>query len=140
MFKKILLAYDGSDHSRKAALLAADMAREHPGEVVVSLVTVMEKSPREMGESYLSQIIEKRTEIGLNNLKEAVELLGTGFEIQENLLFGDAAQTIIQTAHTQGCDLIVMGTRGLGLLQGLLVGSQANKVVSLSECPVLLVK
>ena len=49
MFKKILLAYDGSDHSRKAALLAAGLAREHPGEVVVSLVTVMEKSPREMG-------------------------------------------------------------------------------------------
>lgn len=56
------------------------------------------------------------------------------------VLVGPVAQTIAEYAKKQACDEIVMGTRGLGALQGVLLGSVAMKVVHLSEVPVTLVK
>ncbi len=48
--------------------------------------------------------------------------------------------SILDIAKNQECDLIVMGARGMSGLRGLLVGSQVNKVISHSTCPVLAVK
>jgi nucleotide-binding universal stress UspA family protein len=53
---------------------------------------------------------------------------------------GDPAQQITRYAREHECDEIVMGTRGLGTLKGLVVGSVAQKVMHLSDRPVLLVK
>jgi nucleotide-binding universal stress UspA family protein len=50
------------------------------------------------------------------------------------------AEAILEVAETCQCELIVMGTRGLGRLGGLLLGSRAQKVISLAHCPVLVVK
>jgi nucleotide-binding universal stress UspA family protein len=47
---------------------------------------------------------------------------------------------IAQYAKEKGCDQIVMGTRGLGTVQGLLLGSVATKVIHLANVPVMLVK
>ena len=140
MFTNILVAYDGSEHSKKAAKLAADLARQQHHGAVLWIVTVMLASPWEMGEPYFSQFIEQRTLAGQNLMREAIEMLGNGLEIHNELLFGNPAESIIKVAETRACDLIVMGTRGLGLLQGLLLGSQAQKVISHAHCPVLVVK
>ena len=56
------------------------------------------------------------------------------------ILVGDPAETIAKVAREQACDLIVMGTRGLGTVTGVLLGSVATKVIHLSDRPVLLVK
>lgn len=53
---------------------------------------------------------------------------------------GDAAETIVEYAKEKGCHQIVMGTRGLGSVSGMLLGSVATKVIHLSDIPVLLVK
>jgi nucleotide-binding universal stress UspA family protein len=53
---------------------------------------------------------------------------------------GDAAETIVEYAKEKGCHQIVMGTRGLGSVSGLILGSVATKVIHLSDIPVLLVK
>jgi nucleotide-binding universal stress UspA family protein len=53
---------------------------------------------------------------------------------------GDAAHCILDAAKQDGADLIVMGTRGLGHIRGLLMGSVSHKVAQLAPCPVLLVK
>jgi len=53
---------------------------------------------------------------------------------------GDAAETIIALARKAKCDEIVMGSRGLGGVKGVLLGSVANKVVQLSPVPVVIVK
>jgi nucleotide-binding universal stress UspA family protein len=140
MFQNILLAYDGSDHARKAAVLAGNITREQSGPTRLWIVAIMEAAPWELGEPYLSQLIEQRTRAGQTLLDAAVELVGNGVELNTELLFGSPAECIIEVAETRACDLIVMGTRGLGALRGLLLGSQAQKVVSHAHCPVLVVK
>lgn len=56
------------------------------------------------------------------------------------VLWGDAASQIVKQATKSNADLIIMGTRGLGNLRGLLIGSVSNKVIHNAKCPTLLVK
>ncbi len=140
MFKNILIAYDGSDHACKAGKLAGMLAQSLKEACTIWIVTVMDPAPWELGEPYLSQYIENHTGIGQDLIQEAIGLIGPDVEINSELLFGSPADCILQVAETRGCDLIIMGTRGLGLLEGLLLGSQAQKVISHAHCPVLVVK
>ena len=77
---------------------------------------------------------------GRSLLQEARELIGEDVEVNSELLFGPPAESIMNVATGQNCELIVMGTLGLGGLKGLLVGSQIQKVINLSTIPVLAVK
>ncbi len=140
MFKNILIAFDGSEYARKAAVMAGDLARGQKSAAMVWIVTVMDSPPQSWGEPYRSHHIEQHTHAGQEMIREATALVGAEVEIHHELLFGSPAQSILQVAETRGCDLIVMGTRGIGLLEGLLVGSQAQRVISNAKCPVLTVK
>jgi nucleotide-binding universal stress UspA family protein len=140
VFRNILIAYDGSDHARKAVVMAADLSREQGTQSCLWIVTVMEEPGRELGEPYLSRQIAERTMAGQALLDEATVLARDGVDLHTDLLFGAPADGIVQAARTGSCDLIVMGTRGLGPIQEVLVGSQAQKVISHAPCPVLLVK
>jgi nucleotide-binding universal stress UspA family protein len=53
--------------------------------------------------------------------------------------WGDATETILETAARTGADLIVVGRRGRGRLGGLLLGSVSQKIVTLAPCAVLVV-
>jgi len=53
---------------------------------------------------------------------------------------GNTASRIVQYAKDENADLVVMGTRGLGEIKGMLMGSVANKVMQLAECPCMTVK
>ncbi len=53
---------------------------------------------------------------------------------------GDAAHQIVQHAKDDNADLIVLGTRGLGEIKGILMGSVSHKVTQLAQCPCLTVK
>jgi nucleotide-binding universal stress UspA family protein len=140
MFKNILIAYDGSDHARKAANMAGSLARFLGINSVVWIVTVMNPSPRELGEPFLSQYIEHHTTSGQNLIREATDIISHDVEIRSELLFGNPADCILQVAETRGCDLIIAGTRGLGVLEEILLGSQAQKIINHAHCPVLIVK
>lgn len=139
MFNNILLSYDGSEHAVSAAKIAAQLAlqQEHP---FLWVVCVVEDTPDMLQEPYQSQWIAVRSTKGEALLDAAAQIVGRQVEINRELLFGDPAECIINVAETRGCDLIVMGTRGLGPLSGLLLGSKAQKVVSLAKCPVLVTK
>src|SRR5690606_7100102 len=58
----------------------------------------------------------------------------------EKVIVGPVVETIIKYAKEHGCDQIVMGTRGLGRVGSLVLGSVTTKVISLSPIPVTLVK
>ncbi len=100
----------------------------------------MDSPPQHLGEPYLSEYIEKHTGMGQGLFQEAMGLINPDVEIHSELLFGTPAECILQVAETRGCDMIIMGTCGMGLLEGLLLGSQAQKVISQAHCPVLIVK
>lgn len=139
MFKNILLSYDGSEHAISVAKIAAQLAlqQEHP---FLWVVCVVEDTPDLFHEKYQSEVIAARTAKGEALIEAAAQIVGNQVEIKRELLFGDPADSIIKVAETRGCDLIVMGTRGLGSLSGLLLGSKAQKVISLAKCPVLVTK
>jgi nucleotide-binding universal stress UspA family protein len=58
---------------------------------------------------------------------------------EEHIAIGEPARTIVGDAAQKGCDQIVMGSRGLGYVADLLVGSTARKVLHLARLPVTIV-
>lgn len=140
MFDKILLAVDGSDHALHAARQAAELARAMPPKefrIVVSYDAI----PMYLGEPNLQFAIDHRKTEAEKTLNKALKEVGKiPCEIHTELLEGDPAFAIIEVAATRKSDLIVMGSRGLGRLAGLLLGSTSQKVVAHAPCPVLIVR
>jgi nucleotide-binding universal stress UspA family protein len=59
---------------------------------------------------------------------------------QSSIIEGDPAQAIIEFARKEAVDTIVMGSRGLGNLEGVFLGSVSHKVCNLAHCTCLTVK
>ncbi len=139
MFERILLAVDGSDHALHAAKVAADLARCMKAEL--RILVVYPPIPPYLGEPNLQQAINSRLDEAQAILQRAVDAVGEiPSEIHTELIEGDAAEAIIEVVKTRNSDLIVMGSRGLGRLAGLLLGSTSQKVLSHAPCPVLIVR
>ena len=140
MFERILLAVDGSDHGYHAAQVAADLARAMKSERL-RIVISYDRIPPFLGEPNLQQAIDARLSESQEVLKKVVEIVGdVPAEIHTELIEGDAAEAIIEVAKTRDSSVIVMGSRGLGRLAGLVLGSTSQKVVSHAPCPVLIVR
>ncbi len=80
----------------------------------------------------------KKVEKFLSTAKTQVTKNTIGFK--KKILFGHEAQQIIDFAHKQKFDLIVMGAKGRGVIKQMLLGSVSNTVVHNSKVPVLIVK
>jgi nucleotide-binding universal stress UspA family protein len=139
MFKNILVAVDGSDHSLKAARLAGDLARlTNAG---LCMVTAFDPIPSFLGEPDRQRVtsahLKAAEEAAAKGSREIGEVNG---KLEQEIIEGPAAEAIIRIAETRSSDLIIMGTRGLGQLSGWVLGSQSQKVVSHAPCPVLLAR
>lgn len=140
MFERILLAVDGSEHGYRAAKMAADLARAMKSERL-RIVISYNRIPPYLGEPNLQMAINARLAEVQEILQKAVETVGdVPAEIHTELIEGDAAESIIEVAKTRESSVIVMGSRGLGGLAGLVLGSTSQKVVSHAPCPVLIVR
>jgi nucleotide-binding universal stress UspA family protein len=139
MFQKILIAVDGSEHGLKAARLAGDMARSMQADLWV--VVAYDPLPGYLGQPNLQEAISARMAYTDQILATALAEIGKApGELRREVLEGPAAEAILSVAETRQVDLIIMGTRGLGRLAGLLIGSQSQKVIAQAHCPVLLVR
>jgi nucleotide-binding universal stress UspA family protein len=140
MFDLILLGVDGSEHAQRAAKVAGDLARALKSREV-RIVVAFDPIPSYLGEPNLSQAEAARTKQADDVLAQAKAALGPiPGQVQEETLAGSPAEAIVQVATTRKSELIVMGSRGLGRLQGALLGSNSQKVVSHAPCPVLIVR
>lgn len=139
VFKSILLAIDGSEHASRAAHLAGELARQMGSNLRV--VTAFAPIPSFLGEPDRQRVISAHMRDTDSALEDALQQIGEiPGEIKTEIIEGPAAEAILKIAKVRQVELIIMGTRGLGRLTGLLLGSQSQKVVSLAPCPVLLVK
>lgn len=139
MFKNILLALDGSEHAMRAAKVAGDLARQHGSDMIV--VVCYDPIPAYLGEPNLQHALNERLEQTARILAPALAIIGEiPGEIKKETLEGPPAEAILNVIESRACDLVVMGTRGLSRLAGLLLGSQSQKVVMHASCPVLLVR
>jgi nucleotide-binding universal stress UspA family protein len=140
MFDKILLAVDGSDHALHAARMAAEMARGmKPKEV--RIVVAYDPIPMYLGEPNMQLAIDSRKTEAEEILAMAIKEIGSiPSEIHTEVIEGSPAEAIIDVAATRKSDITIMGSRGLGRLAGLVLGSTSQKVVAHAACPVLIVR
>ncbi|GAB4262629.1 MAG: universal stress protein [Deferrisomatales bacterium] len=139
LFQKILLPVDGSSYSMDAARRAASLARELGSRVL--LLHVRDRVPDFLGDPYYQKMLDQALARAEQLVRPYLELLReAGVPVEERLLEGDPAKNILTVAAVEGCDLIVMGSRGLSDLEGLLLGSVSHKVLSSAPCPVLIVR
>lgn len=134
--KKLIVAYDGSPSSNKALQLAADLSGAETTEI--SLVLVIERP----SDIFHLESIERERELNGKEMIKAgehqAELLG--IKVKPVLLTGNPSEEIIHYAHQINASLIIVGTRGLGRLQRLMLGSVAQALVTNSDVPVVVAK
>jgi nucleotide-binding universal stress UspA family protein len=138
---KVLLAVDGSDCALRAAKFVAQLLAQRQAQVELVNVQppiaygdLLSAATRERAEGLIAQR-------GRRAAGEALDLVArAGIASRLQVLSGDAAPVIVSAARELGCDLIVMGTRGLGAVAGLALGSVAARVIHLAEVPVTVVK
>lgn len=144
MVHKCLIALDGSSHSLAAALLGADFARSQNAELMV--LTVLEPYAfGGVGDASASGR-QAHTSAQLAPLQAPLETLRAHCQShgkvphEATVESHTPAQAIIDTAKTLGCDLIVMGSRGLGSVGALVMGSVTQQVLSRSPVPVMVIR
>ncbi|MGE5089926.1 MAG: universal stress protein [Candidatus Levyibacteriota bacterium] len=138
---KVLVAIDGSTHADRAIEHLLKVAGSGAALEVVLLNVQPEIVDWQTHGLAKEAMLAHRHQLGQQATEAARQRLG-GTAIPHRLRteLGDAAKTIVAIAADEGCDCIVMGTRGTGALPGLILGSVATKVVHLAEVPVTLVK
>lgn len=140
--KNILVPVDGSQHSVRALEAALSMAREADG----TMLHVINVQPPIVSGNVTQFISAKDLaafyeDEGRKALAPVRQLLDqSGVACMDQVLVGPVAETIVACARKHQCDHIVMGTRGLGRIGGLVLGSTTVKVISLATVPVTLVK
>ncbi len=138
MFKNILIAVDGSDYSNRALAYAKDVAETY--RATLWLVHVIAPTSDLLGYDDFEKLYAKRKHAGQSILDDALAALGEfNFKTNQELLEGPEPDSILSCAKKIHADLIIMGTRGMGAIKGLLVGSVSRKVIHLAGCPVMVV-
>jgi len=139
---KVLVPVDGSDCSLRALQQAVQWAKSAPGtEVVVLNVQapiVSGHARMFLSKSDIQTYHELEGKEVLDKVKPVLE--ASGVPHSSTMRVGHLAETIVEYGREQKCDSIMMGTRGLGEVAGLLLGSVTRKVIHLAEVPITLVK
>ncbi|MEL4179405.1 universal stress protein [Roseateles sp. PN1] len=143
-FHRILLPTDGSATAQRAALVAADMAKRYGA--VLEIISVIDPSPflyfpDSGGEamSYYLEASESAARQGIEHAEDAAKSCGVDFTSQILREHGPAP-AIVAHAKQTACDMIVIGSHGRRGLDAVLLGSVAQKVLTLAEVPVFVIK
>ena len=145
MFKTILAAFDGSEGSQAALQKAAELAQVCDAELTV--LTLYRHHSVLEGSMYARHAeapddIDDIMQTHAKKIAESGATLAREAGCQKIRAFvkgGPTSRTIVKFAQEHENDLIVIGSRGLGSLEGVLLGSVSHKVTSLATCPVLIV-
>ncbi len=145
MFDRILVPVDGSDRALSAVELAVELQKKCDSELLLlcvyrhyslleaSMSMVRPEKPENLDDSmreYATSVAE--------HAKQHAQAHGSA-SVRAFAKSGPPARTIVNFAQDKNVDLIVLGSRGLGDVEGYLLGSVSHKVTSLSHCPTLVV-
>jgi nucleotide-binding universal stress UspA family protein len=140
LFKRILIATDGSRRTMNAIGKGLEIARVHSSKVfavyVVDTVTFT-SIPMDVTWENMYQLLKEE---GNEAVKQVKETAGPGLDVEAQVIEGNPAMEITKFAKEHDIDLIVVGTLGKSGIDRILLGSVAEKIVRLSNCPVLVIK
>ncbi|AHD07356.1 universal stress protein [Paenibacillus larvae] len=142
-FQHVLVAYDGSNLSKKALKKAAEYAKRDP-DIALEVIHVLYLPSSIMGSAFVvapptyEEEIEQETKQMLQEIREELKELPNPVKVE--LLKGNPAEQILKHTEAGNYDLIVMGSRGLGPIREFILGSVSHNVVQRAKIPVLIVK
>lgn len=139
---KILLPVDGSELSLKAVRVALELLRQG---LSGSLVLANVQEPANLYEMVVApdgEVLRRvSTDAGVDTMQSAEALLlEAGVVYEREVATGDPAHTIVDIGERFGCDMIIMGARGISAMRSALLGSVSNEVLHSAQVPVMIVK
>lgn len=139
MYKKILLASDGSDFALRAADQAIKLALLSENAVIEIIYVIdLDTSKREAIYYMDSDIIQEERKKRLKLTEEKIKASGVNYH--SSILYGEPGPTIVSYVNENKFDIVVLGSRGLNSLQEMVLGSVSHKVAKRVQCPVMIVK
>jgi len=130
---KILLAYDGFEHSEKAVAEAAELVKDAGTVAILSVVPPDARGSKSGGHVGLRPHAHEDVARAHKYLRER------GIESEMLMESGDPAEEIARVAAEGGFDLILVGSHERGTVAELLLGSVSKTLVRTAPCPVLVV-
>lgn len=141
--KLILAATDGSEGADRAVAVAADLVKSISGELLIVNVSEGKFSSAELRllerlrvsegdafEEISHRVLTRAKAVAQDHGAEIIETMGGA---------GDPTKVIMEIADHKHVDAIVLGRRGLGQLEGLLLGSVSQKLCCLAPCAVIVI-
>ncbi|HLR68499.1 MAG TPA: universal stress protein [Virgibacillus sp.] len=139
MYKRILLAVDGSENSLRATDEAVKIASLIPKcKIEVIYVADFSKTKNEILHSQGKEELEYSRRKNLVPVEEKIKSKNITYQLK--VLHGYPGPTIIEHANEEKVDMVVIGSRGLNTLQEMVLGSVSHKVMKRVNCPALIVK
>jgi len=140
---EIVLAADGSEHSGRAVEFLLQLRPPAARVTVVSVVRPHRPLPLEGmpgGEAMLE--IDRLERAAAQSLASGVQarLAEGGIQAEARVRSGDPAQEVLAATAERGAELVVAGARGVSFIEGLLMGSVADRLLRRAPCSVLLVR
>jgi nucleotide-binding universal stress UspA family protein len=148
MYHRILIATDGSELAAKAVDHGISLAKAHDAPVVVVTVTEawssfdLAREARHGNQNPITQY-EEMAAAAASNILEKAEQVAKSKGVACDLIHVQdrhPAEGIVAAATEKGCDLIVMASHGRRGISRMLLGSQANEVLTQSKVPALIVR
>lgn len=137
MFHKLLVAIDGSPQSNAALAVAADLAQRY--NATLCLLHAFPHVSDLLGTPQYEHLLEARSAIGQQILESTRAQVAVKVPVEMQLIEGPPAPAILRVAAEDGCDMIVLGSRGHGQLAGMLLGSVSSAVAQRAHCAVMIV-
>ena len=143
MFRKIMVPFDGSTNAETALQKAVELAALTGGEILILTVyrhhSMLEASfsmvrPTDPGN--MDDAMRDHASEVADHAKRIAQQAGAS-QVRAFIKAGQPARTIIAWSKEKEVDLIVLSSRGMGSVEGYLLGSVSHKVTALADCPVL---
>ena len=125
MFDRFLVPLDGSKLAEKAAVTAAELARQCDAELIFLMVC-----PNKEGQADAADYLDKMSEAARKE----------GLDTRAEAYLGEPSERIVRAAAEESVDLIVMSSHGRTGLARTVFGSVAETVMRQAHCPVMVVK
>jgi len=142
MFEKILIATDGSEHSKRAAKAGVELAKLSGGNVIALYVVDVNRALSDISSNIADEVFEGYRKTVMEEGEEATKYVEesakmAGVPAERKVVEGNPAEEILKISG--GSDVVVMGSIGRTGLSKFLLGSVTEKVIRNSKVPVMVV-
>ena len=138
LYMNILVPLDGSEASQKALLQACDLAKNYQANLILVYVIDKPLSLNLLDRKEYLEILRKFGNKVLIKGKQTSE--NKGLDVTTIMKEGNITNEIVKLAKNKKCNLIIVGSKGLGATARFFLGSVSNKLANNSPCSILIVK